>query len=287
MPEARFFQGLFPEGFALDEGACLGSWTGPTGIGDAKNLSCSGCGIWNGQRSQEWLASTFPKSGVVGCISFPGCCWEILGTAWASSMGSCGRRDSHIEESIHRAAKSSDVPCMNSVMCRLSAFYYPMLSLAQPSAKAPLKCKISYVSLLVRDATLVRRQTLHKRATARKRLLLRAATRAFAKAKVRLSLWPNVGQKKRLKTLWLYQPATNAGPCCFRTTCWLAWWRLAVWTGCGWAVIFKDVTPGQTMLSAKCWDQVLRSGGHDWLDFWSRASQEVWGQWPGLLEGCF
>ena len=34
-------------------------------------------------------------------------------------------------------------------------------------------------------------------------------------------------------------------------------------------------------------DGIARSGQQDWLDFWSRASQEVWGQWPGseLLTG--
>ena len=43
------------------------------------------------------------------CVFFEG--FEFLGTAWASSMGSGGKHESHIEESLHRAAQASDVSC--------------------------------------------------------------------------------------------------------------------------------------------------------------------------------
>ena len=79
-------------------------------------------GVANVHKSGLLAHYSFPKAGVVGCICSQGLCWEILGTAWASSMGSGGRRESHIEESLHRAAKSSDAPCINAVTCMLSAF---------------------------------------------------------------------------------------------------------------------------------------------------------------------
>ena len=72
-------------------------------------------------------------------------------------------------------------------------------SLTTGCTEAPLKCKISYVSLLVRDAAVVRRQTLHRRATARKRLLLRAATRALGKAKAKVKSAPKRMPKKKTK----------------------------------------------------------------------------------------
>ena len=151
--------------------------------------------------------------------------------------------ENHISKNLFIVLQNRLMPLV--LMCRL---YYPPLSLAKPCTKAPLKCKISYVSLLVRDAAVVRRQTLHKRATARKRLLLRAATRAFAKAKAKAKSVAK-GPKKKQRTLLLYQMVIKAGLCCCHTTCWLAWWRLAMWTGCGWAVIFEDAKPREAMLS--------------------------------------
>ena len=41
MPEACNLQGLFPEGFALDKGFGVGSWTGRLGVWDAKSSAAA------------------------------------------------------------------------------------------------------------------------------------------------------------------------------------------------------------------------------------------------------
>ena len=67
-------------------------------------------------------------------------------------------------------------------------------------SEAMLKCKISYVSLMVKDAAVVRKDKLHRNSTKRRRLLLRMMSsknlKGVAKAKAKAKARP----KKKAKT---------------------------------------------------------------------------------------